>query len=309
MPLFPPPQIIRPEVFASVPDRFRRRRRSIWSDTNRSGALIDSFLEGPCFNKDGHLYVADVAFGRIFRISPEGEWSLIAEYDGCPAGIKIRADGKLVVTDNKQGLMLIDPASGAVSALIDNFRTEGLKGLNDLTFASNGDIYFTDQGQTGLQDPSGRVLRLSASGRLELLLANIPSPNGLVLDLSETQLYVAVTRANAVWRLPLTADGGVTKVGTWLQLSGALAGPDGLALDLEGGLIVAHPGIGVWRFDRLGRPTHLIEPLGIEPLVSSFTTNVAFGGPMHRQVYITDSERGDILCAELPVAGRSTLQS
>lgn len=300
MSLYPQPLIVRPQIFASLPERFRHKRRSAWADTNRPGDPIDCFLEGPCFDQDGHLYVTDVPFGRIFRISPEGKWSLIAEYDGCPCGVKIRADGKLLLTDNRRGLMLLDPASGTVSTLIDTFRTEGFKGLNDLTFAANGDLYFTDQGQTGLQDASGRVFRLTAAGVLELLLANIPSPNGLVLNLSETQLYVAVTRANAVWRLPLTADGGVTKVGTWLQLSGGLAGPDGLALDLEGGLLVAHPGIGVWRFDRQGRPTHYVEP----PL-GTFTTNIAFGGTMNRTLYITESERGDILRAELPIAGQS----
>jgi gluconolactonase len=301
MSLHPQPLIIQPEVFASLPERFRVKRRSAWSDTNLLGASIDSFFEGPCFDDDGYLYITDIPFGRIFRISPEKEWELVAEYDGWPCGVKIRADGKLVITDNRLGLVLLDPATGSVSTLVETFRTEGLKGINDLTFASNGDIYFTDQGQTGLQDPSGRVFRLTASGTLELLLANIPSPNGLVFNLSETQLYVAVTRANAVWRLPLTADGGVTKVGTWLQLSGGLAGPDGLALDVEGGLIVAHPGIGVWRFDHLGRPTHCIDGSA-----GRFTTNIAFGGRANSSIYITDSERGEILRAELPVAGRST---
>lgn len=303
MSLYPQPLIVEPEIFTRLPDRFRNKRGSGWADPNRPGEPIECFLEGPCFDEHGHLYVTDVPYGRIFRISPESEWSLIAEYDGWPCGIKIRADGNLVITDHRRGLMLLDRASGSVSTLIDTFRTEGFKGLNDLTLASNGDIYFTDQGQTGWQDSSGRVFRLRASGVIELLLDGIPSPNGLVLNLTESQLYVAVTRANAVWRLPLTVDGGVTKVGTWLQLSGGLAGPDGLALDLDGGLVVAHPGIGVWRFDRQGRPTHCVaSPFG------PFTTNIAFGGHLNRSVYITESERGAILRAELPVAGRSTRQ-
>ena len=54
---------------------------------------------------------------------------------------------------------------------------------------------------------------------------------------------MAVTRANAIWRLSLLSDGGVSKVGTWIQFSGGLAGPDGLALDIEGGVVVALPGM------------------------------------------------------------------
>ena len=90
--------------------------------------------------------------------------------------------------------------------------------------------------------------------------------------------------------------GGVTKVGVAIQLSGGLAGPDGLALDEEGGLIVAHAGMGCWRFDALLRPTHFIEPG-----VGRFVTNAAFKG---KRLYMTESESGSILSVELPVAGR-----
>src|SRR5690606_37819119 len=102
---------------------------------------------------------------------------------------------------------------------------EGFKGVNDLFFAANGDLYFTDQGQTGLQDPTGRLFRLRADGRLDCLLDNVPSPNGLVMNLEETALYLAVTRANAIWRVPLLRDGGTTKVGNFVQLTGGW-GPD-----------------------------------------------------------------------------------
>ena len=112
-------------------------------------------------------------------------------------------------------------------------------------------------------------------------------------------IFVAVTRANAVWRLPIMPDGGVSKVGVAIQLSGGLSGPDGLALDAEGGLVVAHAGMGVWRFDRFLRPTHFIEPVG-----GHFPTNIAFGGEGNRTLFMTESESGTILSAELPVAGK-----
>jgi len=44
-----------------------------------------------------------------------------------------------------------------------------------LVFASNGDLYFTDQGQTGLHDPTGRVYRLRTDGRLELIIDTVPA--------------------------------------------------------------------------------------------------------------------------------------
>jgi sugar lactone lactonase YvrE len=56
---------------------------------------------------------------------------------------------------------IVDPETGAVTPLLDRAFTEGFRGVNDLHFARNGDIYFTDQGQSGLQDPSGRVYKLT----------------------------------------------------------------------------------------------------------------------------------------------------
>ncbi|MBI3452978.1 MAG: SMP-30/gluconolactonase/LRE family protein [Rhodospirillales bacterium] len=296
--MYPPATRVPSSIFTRLPDRFRRKARNAWADANRGGAAIDSFLEGPSFDRAGNLYVVDIPFGRIFRISPAGDWTQIAEYDGWPNGLKIHRDGRIFIADYRRGLMLLDPARGAVTPLVETYRSESFRGLNDLVFAANGDVYFTDQGQTGLHDPTGRIFRLREAGGLDLLIDTIPSPNGIVLNPAENQIYVAVTRANAVWRLPLMLDGGVSKAGTWIHLSGGLAGPDGLALDAEGGLAVCHLGIGVWRFDRLGRPTHLVELA-----TGSYGTNLAYGGPDNRSLFITESETGTILRAEMPVAG------
>ena len=69
-------------------------------------------------------------------------------------------------------------------------------------------------------------------GEVDCLIDNVPSPNGLVLSRDEKTLFVAVTRANQIWRLPLHPDGTTSKVGVFITLSGGLAGPDGLALEL-----------------------------------------------------------------------------
>jgi len=296
MSLFPPPEHLRAEIFTRMPDRFRRKVRTPWADFNKAGHPADSFLEGPSFDRAGNLWVTDIPHGRIFRISESGEWTLVTEYDGWPNGLKFHKDGRAFITDYKRGIMTLDPASGRIAPLIETVRSESFKGVNDLHFAMNGDLYFTDQGQTGLHDPTGRVYRYSAAGRLECLIDTIPSPNGLVLDLAEKVLYVAVTRANAVWRLPIMIDGALSKVGVAIQLSGGLSGPDGMALDEEGGIIVAHAGLGCWRFDRLGRPTHFIDPV-----VGLSLTNAAFKG---KRLYMTESESGHILTVDLPVAGK-----
>lgn len=298
---FQPVEKIKTEVWTSMPAKFRKKQRSAWSDPNRQGAEVECFLEGPSFDRDGNLWFVDIPFGRIFRVSPKGEWELALQYDGWPNGFKFHTDGTAYICDYRKGLLRFDPKTGRLETILDTAYSESFKGLNDLHFASNGDLYFTDQGQTGIADPSGRVFRLRANGALERLVTNIPSPNGITLSTTEKHCYVAVTRAQQVWRLPLMADGSISKTGVAIQLSGGAAGPDGIEMDSENDLLVCHLGVGIWRFDANMLPTHLIYS---EHHHHHHLANLCFGGPDLKSLYITESLSGDILLAKLPVAGK-----
>ena len=283
--------------FASLPAKLRKKSRTAWSDPNRQGVPVDSFLEGPSFDRKGNLWCVDIPLGRVFRVSPEGAWELVVQYEGWPNGLKFHRDGSAWITDYRRGLLRLDTTSGRIEPILETAFSESFKGLNDLHFADNGDVYFTDQGQSGIADPSGRVYRLRANGELQRLVANAPSPNGITLNKKNSQVYVAITRAQQVWRLPLMEGGTPSKTGVAIQLSGGHAGPDGIETDDEDGLVVCHLGVGVWRFDANCLPTHLVHA-GTE---RRLMTNVAFRG---KTLYITDSMNGEILTAEMPVAGK-----
>ncbi|MGY3079118.1 sugar lactone lactonase YvrE [Bradyrhizobium sp. LM6.10] len=136
------------------------------------------------------------------------------------------------------GLMELDPQQDTISPLLRHRNCESFRGCNDLHIATNGDIYFTDQVQTGLHDPTGRVFRLCPDDRLDCLISN-----GLVLSPDEAVLFVAMTRDNSIWRVPLMRDGGVGKVGRFSLFFGT-SGPDGLTMDQKGRLFVAHASLG-----------------------------------------------------------------
>lgn len=292
------PEVRELELFTAMPEALRRRERSAWADANRGGAVTDSFLEGPVLDAAGNLYVSDIPWGRILRIDPQGAWTLVAEYDGEPNGMKFMDAATLLITDYKNGLVCLDVASGKVSPLLERRNSERFKGLNDLIFDSQGNLYFTDQGQSGLHDPSGRLYRLRPSGQLDLLLANVPSPNGVALSPDERVLYLAVTRGNCVWRVPLLPDGSVAKVGQFFTSYGP-SGPDGLAVDAEGRVLIANPGLGyVWLINGRAEPVQVLRGAP-----GSSTTNLAFGEADRRELYVTDSTHGRILRARLDVAG------
>ncbi|WP_295850464.1 SMP-30/gluconolactonase/LRE family protein [uncultured Xylophilus sp.] len=296
--LIQPPQVRELALFTTLPDALRKPERSVWADANRGGTATDSFLEGPVFDGAGNLYVTDIPWGRIFRIDPQGGWTLVAEYDGEPNGMKFLDAHTLLVTDYKNGLVRIDTATGAVTPWLERRNSERFKGVNDLVFDRAGNLYFTDQGQSGLHDPSGRLYRLRPNDQLDLLLSNVPSPNGVALSPDERVLYLAVTRGNCVWRVPLLPDGSVAKVSQFFTSYGP-SGPDGLAVDAQGRLLVANPGLGyVWVLNARAEPVEVLRgPAGAS------ITNLAFGGADRRTLYVTDSTHGCVLRAEMDVPG------
>lgn len=293
-----PPKLIPTEVFSAMPAEFRRPERTEWADANRPGATTDCFIEGPSFDADGNLYIVDIPFGRIFRISPDKKWTLVVAYDGWPNGLKISRDGRILVADYRNGIMELDAGAGKMKHVLRSRNSESFRGCNDLHIASNGDIYFTDQGQTGLHDPTGRVYRLKTDGRLDCLIDTGISPNGLVLDPQEATLYVAMTRDNAVWRMPFMRDGSVSKVGRFCSTFGP-SGPDGMTMDKAGRLFVAHASLGhVFVFAPNGECIARIKSCA-----GQSCTNVAIGGKNADRLYITESVTGTVLVADISGLG------
>lgn len=285
-------KVIPTEVFAELPARLRRSGTPPERLAAGKGATLGSFLEGPSFDRAGNLYVVDLAWGRIFRVSPRGEFETVIEYDGEPNGLAIHKDGRIFIADHKHGILSLE--GGKTVPVASRYHQQRFKGVNDLVFDLEGNLYFTDQGVSDLADPSGCVYRYGADGRLQQLANCLPSPNGLVVD--GNVVYVAVTRANAVWRLPIAPDGKVVRMGVFLHLSGG-RGPDGMAMDESGGLAVAHVDFGaVWIFSPRGEALCRVNSCR-----SDMVTNVAYRGD---ELYITDSGSGCILRARVPTPGR-----
>ncbi len=305
MSLYPPPKTVHAEVWTVIPDRFDDPKRpSGWLDANKAGAKMGSFLEGPTFDRDGNLYVCDIPHGRIFRICPDREWTLSAEYDGWPNGLALHSDGRLFIADYRHGILICDPKTGAISECLGSIKSEGFKGVNDLVFDRQGRLYFSDQGQTGMHDPTGRLFRYDLeTERLDCLLDTCPSPNGLVMSPDETVLFVAMTRGNAIWHLPIHPDGSTSKAGIFTGMAGGISGPDGMAMAEDGSLAVADAGNGcVWTFSRWAEPLHRI----VAPTGGRTTTNLAYGGKTGNRLFITESASGSLLAFDMPVSGHPT---
>lgn len=295
-----PPRALSARLFSRLPEAERRLRRTTWADHNRAGQPVDSFLEGPCFDAQGQLHVVDIPNGRIFRVGASA-WHTVAEYEGWPNGMKPGPAqganaGALLVADYRHGLLSLDPRTGSMAPVIETVMSESFKGLNDLVLHPDGSILFTDQGQSGLQDPSGKVWRLHPDGRIDRLLANAPSPNGIALNRAGTHCYVAMTRSCEVWRFALRPDAVVGKANCFHRVPAGQSGPDGLCVDAHDRLFIANPGHGqVWGVDARGIAVLRVDctQFGHHP------TNCCFA-PDGTTLLITESGSGSILAAEIP---------
>jgi gluconolactonase len=290
------------ERFAQLPAAWHRL--GLWSSwiAARGAGPLHSFLEGPAFDRQGYLYCTDLAHGRIFKVAPTGEFAVFADYGGEPNGLKIHRDGRVFVADRKHGIVVVDGEGGVTTApgTLPRGPSACLQGVNDLLFASNGDLWFTDQGDSALNRPTGRVYRLRAcTGELQCAVDGLAGPNGLAFSPDERVLYVAITRDNAIYSIALSVTGEVGKMGRFIQLSGSPTGPDGLAVDEQGNLAIVHAGAGtVWQFSADGEPL-----LRIRSCAGRRVTNIAYGGTDRRTLFITEAGEGVVLAARMPYPG------
>ena len=270
-----------------------------WSHANLGGRDIHSFLAAPVFDTSGNLWLADTPFGRIFRVTPTGEWDLITKYDGWPSGLKFHADGRLFIADQRHGILQFDVSLRKLSPVVTHYVGQRFLGVSDLVFATNGDLFFSDAGQSGLQAADGALYRLKANGELQRWVGGIPGPTGVALSVKEDTILLGVAGDNAIWRAPLV-EGGVSKVGRAIQLSGgfgAIAGPGGIVTDSDDNVFVAHNGMGcVWMFDKRGEPKYRVDSSRGD-WISGLTLDPA--DP--RTIVITEAQTGVLLNASLPM--------
>lgn len=211
-------------------------------------------------------------------------------------GLALDPQGRLVVTAMNDRTVYRLEADGTRTVLADRFEGKRFNGPNDLVVASNGDIYFTDT-VWGLRDAERDTARelpfsgffLIRNGRVTLLGSDQNAPgrfaNGITLSPDEKVLYVT-SGGGRTMRYDVLADGGIANGRLFVE-----HGSDGMKVDTLGNLYTTSGGTpGIVQITSpagvpLGR-LHLPQPTG-EPRARVCATNVAFGDPDNRGLYIT----------------------
>jgi len=256
-----------------------------------------TWVEGPAWHRTGgYLLFSDIPNNAVFKWQEGAGVSLFLKPSGYTGaapfqgrepgsnGLTFDNAGRLVLCEHGDRRISRVEEDGRKATLVDRYEGKRLNSPNDLVFASNGDLYFTDPPfglPKAFDDPQKEldfsgVYRLSRSGTLTLLTKEIKAPNGIALSPDEKTLYVSNADPNrAVW-LAYEMRGDET-VGSGRVFFDATAWtktkkgvPDGMKADREGNLFAAGPG-GIHIFTPNGRHIGSIE-------IGGLTSNVAWGG-------------------------------
>jgi gluconolactonase len=279
---------------------------SVLADTAFKTETEVAFLEGPTVHPSGMVYFSNVRADRVMTWDPSRRrLGVFRETSGQANGLIFDRQGRLVACEGAGRVTRIDPAgagAGAVTVLADRYNGHPIGSPNDLDIDGRGRIYFTSR--LGNRDEAAgnvnAVYRIDPDGTLARVLAApaIDMPNGIAVAPGDATLYLIDAdgrpgRARKIRAYDLKPDGTVANERLLYDFSPGRSG-DGMAVDAEGNLYVAaglhRPRGSAETLDT--RPgLHVISPKGkllaFVETPEDLVTNVAFGGPDGRTLYVT----------------------
>jgi gluconolactonase len=292
------------------------------------------FPEGPVAMPDGSVIVVEMFGERVTRVGVDGSTTVIAEVNGGPNGLAVGPDGALYVCNNggsytpvEIGGLLLPGAydrdrytggaiqridhDGTVTDLYSNCGGRPLRSPNDLVMDGHGGFYFTDH---GIHDIIGA--RTADFGSLYYALCDgsgirevaypVHSPNGIGLSPDGAVLYYSETHTGRVFRRRVVGPGAlepltsIVELDPWALLCGlpGMQMLDSLAVDADGWVCAG---------TLINGAVTAISPDGaaLEQVRTDdpLTTNICFGGPDLRTVYVTLSATGRLASTAWPRPG------
>jgi gluconolactonase len=247
--------------------------------------LVPQYSEGIVFDHEGNAYISH---GKIItRIGRDGKARKWAE-TGEPNGHKVLADGTHLVCDASHHAVLhLDADGNMLPPASKESDGKPLRGPNDLTLDPKGGFYFTDPGDSSDKNPIGTVHFVDSRGKTHLVAGGLAYPNGIVLRPDGKTLLVGESKHNRILAYPVREPGKVGEKKVFAELPAKRGDqidnqPDGMCLDAEGNLYVAH--YGMHQVQVLNPEGRLVRRY---PGGTLTTSNVAFGGPNMDQLYVT----------------------
>ncbi len=243
------------------------------------------FLEGPLWR----AATADLLFNDLGVATPltkrlvlPSTFTDFRNPSGAANGMALDPQKKLVVCEGYGagvgGRRVSRESGNGFSTVVSTFGGKKLNSPNDVIVRSDGMIWFTDPdyGVGGAKEQTfNGVYRVDLQSQITLVSDKLKLPNGIALSPDEKTLYVADNGAGKILSYPVAADGTTGAP----QDFATVASPDGITVD-DAGNVYSSSSTGVQVFGPTGTKLGLIA-------VPEQPTNVAFGGPDRRTLFIT----------------------
>jgi gluconolactonase len=274
--------------------------------------------------RDGRVWASD-QLSACAEMLPGGGLRRVGQAGGAPNGINIDTRGRILIANFGLGtaptgpLQRLDVDTGEVTVLCAQVGGRPLVASNYPIVDRAGNVwcshstYDRQRAAEGLAD--GFVYRVRPDGRAEIMAEGFHFANGLALDVDDSHLFVCQTMARNVVRLPIRADGSLGAAEPYGPVLGEPSFPgatpeqrsrfgatDGCGVDQEGNLwvtlVVANRVVAI---TPAGEVVTVVEdPTGD---VMDWPTNVSWGGPDLRDLYIGSIRKDYVLHARSPVPG------
>lgn len=271
------------------------------SDTMKTSTVIvppktfTSGVEGPAVDASGILYAVNIGSeGTIGMLDKEEKASLFVTLpEGSVGnGIRFNSKGEMFIADYpKHNILKVDMSSREISVFAHE---DKMNQPNDIAIDDQDRLYASDP---NWKENTGNLWRIDPDGKVTLLEEGMGTTNGIEVSPDNKTLYVNESAQRNVWAYDLGADGSISN--KRLLIAFPDFGMDGMRCDQQGNLYIARYGKGtVAVLNPAGKVLYEVALTGKSP------TNVAFGGPEGKTVYVTLQDQGNIEKFEAKIPGR-----
>lgn len=256
--------------------------------------LFSSNIEGPAFDKKGNLFVVNFEKdGTIGRVKPNGQAELFLTL---PAGSTANS-----IQFDKKGSMFLANYTGHQVLRVDMktktvtvYAHDSFNQPNDLCINKNGQLFASDP---NWKEGTGKLWRIDKGGKAMLLLDNLGTTNGITLSPDEKILYVNESVQRNIWSFQVDKNGNLSNKKLLIRFDDF--GFDGMKCDKMGNLYATRYGKGtVVVISPEGKIIREIK------LQGKNCSNLVFGGPDGKTVFVTMQDRKGIEMFRNDIAGK-----
>jgi sugar lactone lactonase YvrE len=217
------------------------------------------FTECPRWH-DGHVWYSDTHVGEVHRFDPAaGVDEIVARHSSSVAGLGFLPDGRLLAVSSMARKLLRLEADGFVEHA-DMSAAVGPWPCNDMAVDAQGRAYVGGFGYDifgGAPMVPTHLVLVTPNGAVHAVGDEVTFPNGVIITPDGATLIVAETMSEQLVAFTITDDGSLVDRHVYAHVDDLV--PDGICLDAEGAVWVAHPRAGAVRVLPGGDVTDRVE--------------------------------------------------